>query len=304
MKIVFLGTGGSWPSPERNVSAVAVKRGSEVLLLDCGEGTQRQLMKSTVSFMQVSKIFITHFHGDHFLGLPGLLQSMSLNDRKHELAIFGPEGCSDLIMTIMNLGYYNPTYPIEMNDVKPGDVLEFDEYTVKVGEASHNVPAVFYAIEERFRPGKFNKPKALELGIPEGKLFSQLQSGMTVVHNGKTFTPEMVLGPPRPGRKIVYTGDTKPTDAITDMAKDCDVLIHDSTTALDLEEKANFYGHSSSRQAAEAAKKANARMLFLTHISPRYDETAQLELDAKAVFENSLVATDFIEYDVKYKNEE
>ncbi|MFO7619375.1 MAG: ribonuclease Z [Thermoplasmata archaeon] len=302
MKLVFLGTGGSWPSPERNVSAIAVKRGSEVLLFDCGEGTQRQLMKSTVSFMQVSKIFITHFHGDHFLGLPGLLQSMSLNDRKQELEIYGPEGCSDLIMTIMNLGYYNPSYPVSMNDVKPGDILEFEEYTVRVAEASHNVPAIFYALEENQRPGKFNKERALELGIPEGKLFSQLQSGMTVQHKGKTFTPDMVLGPPRPGRKIVYTGDTKPCDSIIEMAKDCDVLIHDSTTALDLEEKANFYGHSSSRQAAEAAKKANAGMLFLTHISPRYDEFEQLELDAKAVFENSLVASDFLEYDVKYKN--
>lgn len=304
MKIVFLGTGGSWPSPERNVSAVAVKRGSEVLLFDCGEGTQRQLMKSTVSFMQVSKIFITHFHGDHFLGLPGLLQSMSLNDRKHELEIYGPEGCSDLILTIMNLGYYNPTYPVSMNDVKPGDVLEFEEYSVKVGEASHNVPAVFYALEENPRPGKFNKARALEIGIPEGKMFSQLQSGMTVEHKGKTYTPDMVLGPPRPGRKIVYTGDTKPCEAIADMAKDCDVLIHDSTTALDLEDKANFYCHSSSRQAAEAAKTANAVKLFLTHISPRYDETEQLEADAKAVFANSQVATDFLEYDVKYKNEE
>jgi ribonuclease Z len=304
MKIVFLGTGGSWPSPERNVSAIAVKRGSEVILFDCGEGTQRQLMKSTVSFMQVRRIFITHFHGDHFLGLPGLIQSMSLNDRKQELEIYGPEGCSDLVMTILNLGYYNPSYPVSMNDVKPGDVLEFEEYVVRVGEASHNIPAVMYALEERQRPGKFNKPRALELGIPEGKFFSQLQSGMTVEHKGKTFTPDMVLGPPRPGRKIVYTGDTKPCEAIVELAKDCDVLIHDSTTALDLEEKANFYGHSSSRQAAEAAKQSKTAMLFLTHISPRYDETEQLEADAKAVFENSQVAIDFLEYDVKYKNEE
>ncbi|MBU4031476.1 MAG: MBL fold metallo-hydrolase, partial [Candidatus Thermoplasmatota archaeon] len=174
MKIVFLGTGGSWPSPERNVSAIAVKRGSEVLLFDCGEGTQRQLMKSTVSFMQVKKIFITHFHGDHFLGLPGLIQSMSLNDRKQELEIYGPEGCSELILTIMNLGYYNPSYPVQMTDVAPGDILEFEEYTVNVGEASHNIPAVIYALEEKLRPGKFNKPRALEMGIPEGKYFSQL----------------------------------------------------------------------------------------------------------------------------------
>ena len=220
MKIVFLGTGGSWPSPERNVSAIAVKRNAEVLLFDCGEGTQRQLMHSTVSFMQISKIFITHFHGDHFLGLPGLVQSMSLNDRKTKLEIFGPEGTIELVQTIMALGYYTPSYPVVIQDMMPGDVLEFDEYKVKVAEADHAVPAIMYALEENPRPGKFDKPKALELGIPEGRFFSQLQQGKTIEHDGKTFTPDMVLGPPRPGRKIVYTGDTKPCPAIVELAKD------------------------------------------------------------------------------------
>ena len=303
MKIVFLGTGGSWPSPERNVSAIAVKRGSEVILFDCGEGTQRQLMKSTVSFMQISKIFITHFHGDHFLGLPGLVQSMSLNDRKTKLEIYGPEGTIELVQIIMALGYYTPSYPVIIHDLEPGDVLEFDEYKVKVAEASHNVPTLMYSLEENPRPGKFDKPKALELGIPQGKLFSQLQQGKTVEHDGKTFTPDMVLGPPRPGRKIVYTGDTKPCEAIVELAKDCDVLIHDSTTALDLEEKSNSYGHSSSAQAAKAAKDAGAVKLFLTHISPRYDETEQILADAIAIFGNTEIAIDFTEYEVKYKNE-
>ena len=303
MRLVFLGTGGSWPSPERNVSAIALKRGSEVILFDCGEGTQRQLMKSTVSFMQISKIFITHFHGDHFLGLPGLVQSMSLNDRKTKLEIYGPEGTTQLVQTIMDLGYYTPSYPVLIHDLEAGDIIEFDEYKVSVAEADHNVPTLMYSLEENPRPGKFNKPKALELGIPEGKFFSQLQQGKTIEHDGKTFTPDMVLGPPRPGRKIVYTGDTKPCQAIVDLAKDCNVLIHDSTTALDLEEKSNSYCHSSSAQAAQAAKDAGAVKLFLTHISPRYDEVEQLLADAKAVFENSEVAEDFAEYDVKYINE-
>ena len=302
MNIVFLGTGGSWPSPERNVSAIAVKRGSEVLLFDCGEGTQRQLMKSTVSFMQITRIFITHFHGDHFLGLPGLIQSMSLNDRKAKLEIFGPAGTVGLIQTIMDLGYYTPTYPVVIQDVEPGDVLEFEEYKVMVGEAEHNVPTLFYVLKEETRPGKFDKPRALELGIPEGRLFSKLQKGETVEHDGRTFTPDMVLGPPRKGRKIVYTGDTKPCEALQECGMDCDVLIHDSTTAADLEEKANKYGHSSSGQAAQAAVRLRARKLFLTHISPRYDEVEELENDAKAIFENSTVAEDFMEYVVKYKD--
>ncbi len=304
MKIAFLGTGGSWPSPERNVSAIAVKRNSEVILFDCGEGTQRQLMKSTVSFMQINKIFITHFHGDHFLGLPGLVQSMSLNDRKTKLEIFGPEGTIQLVQTIMDLGYYTPSYPVLIHDLEAGDIIDFEEYKVSVAEADHNVPGLMYSLEENPRPGKFDKPKALKLGIPEGKFFSQLQQGKTIEHDGKTFTPDMVLGPPRPGRKIVYTGDTKPCNAIVELAKDCDVLIHDSTTAIDLEEKSNSYGHSSSAQAAQAAKDAGAVKLFLTHISPRYDETEQLLADAIAIFENTEVAVDFIEYEVKYKNGE
>ncbi len=302
MNIVFLGTGGSWPSPERNVSAVAVKRGPEVILFDCGEGTQRQLMLSSVSFMQISKIFITHFHGDHFLGLPGLIQSMSLNDRTALLQIYGPEGTKSLVDILIRLGYFTPTYEVEVDDLAPGDVLDFDEYKVTVGEAEHNVPTIFYVLEEKERPGKFNKPKALELGIPEGPLFSKLQKGQEVEHDGKTFTPDMVLGPPRRGRKIVYTGDTKPCEAIVKLAKDCDVLIHDATTAADLEDKANNFGHSSSRQAAETAKKANALKLFLTHISPRYEDVAQLENDAKEIFENSEAASDFLEYAVKYKD--
>ena len=302
MKIVFLGTGGSWPSPERNVSAIAVKRGSEVLLFDCGEGTQRQLMQSTISFMQISKIFITHFHGDHFLGLAGLIQSMSLNSRDSELEIYGPEGCEALISSMTNLGHYSTTYPVRTTDVKPGDVLEFEGYKVRIAQADHPVPAIMFALEEKPRPGKFDKPKALKLGIPEGRFFSQLQQGKTIEHDGKTFTPDMVLGPPRSGRKIVYTGDTKPCPAIVELAKNCDVLIHDSTTALDLEEKSNSYGHSSSAQAAKAAKEAGAVKLFLMHISPRYDETEQLLADAITIFENSEVAEDLVEYEVKYKN--
>jgi len=303
MKIVFLGTGGSWPSPERNVSAIAVKRNSEVILFDCGEGTQRQLMHSSVSFMQISKIFITHFHGDHFLGLAGLIQSMSLNNRDSELEIYGPDCCEILIDSMTGLGHYTTTYPIKARDVAPGDIIKFDEYKVRVAEASHAVPALMYSLEENPRPGKFDKPKALELGIPEGRYFSQLQQGKNIEHDGKTFTPDMVLGPPRPGRKIVYTGDTRPCDAVLELAKGCDVLIHDSTTALDLQEKSNSYGHSSSAQAALAAKKSGTVKLFLTHISPRYDETEQLLADAVEIFENSEVAEDFTEYEVKYKLE-
>lgn len=300
MQVVFLGTGGSWPSPERNVSALAVKMGREVILFDCGEGTQRQLMISSVSFMQIRKIFITHFHGDHFLGLPGLIQSMSLNNRETPLEIYGPEGTIELVHILLELGYFTPTYAVMLHDVQPGDVLEFEDYMVKVAEANHCVPTLAYSLEENERPGKFDKSEALELGIPEGKLFSQLQSGKTVEVNGKTFTPEMVLGPPRRGRKFVYTGDTGPSKIIEELAGDADVLVHDATADSSLEEKANEYGHSTARQAAEIAKAANVKLLILTHISPRYENGKKLLDDAKDVFENVVVADDFREFNISY----
>ncbi|MCK4758202.1 MAG: ribonuclease Z [Thermoplasmata archaeon] len=302
MQLVFLGTGGSWPSPDRNVSAIAVKKGREVVLFDCGEGTQRQLMISSVSFMQIKRIFITHFHGDHFLGLPGLIQSMSLNNRETPLEIYGPEGTIDLVLTLLDLGYFNSKYVIKVHDICHGDVLDFGDYTVKAVDAAHSVPVLAYCLEEAMRPGKFNKARALELGIPEGKLFSRLQKGETVEVDGKTFTPDMVLGPPRKGLKLVYSGDTGPCDNIRELAKDCDVLIHEATADSSLEEKANEFGHSTARQAAEIAKEAGAKLLILTHISPRYDDSQIVLEDAKSVFENTIVAEDFSEFDIKYSD--
>jgi ribonuclease Z len=298
MRIVILGAGGSWPSPLRNVPAIAVRIGPEVVLLDCGEGTQRQFMLSPLSFMDITKIFITHFHGDHFLGIPGLLQSMGFNDRKKPITIYGPSGTEELVSMLLYLGYFKPSYEINAKSVKPGQVLEFGRYYVKVGKASHFVPALAYAIEEKMRPGKFNLAKAKELGLPEGPLYQRLQKGETVVHDGKEIKPEMVMGVPRRGRKLVYTGDTLPLDEMVEFAKGADVLIHDGTVDSSLEAKANEYGHSSARQAATIAKKSGARVLILSHISPRYEKTEVLEQDAKKIFENVIVAKDLLEYEV------
>ncbi len=305
MQIVFLGTGGSWPSPDRNVSALAVKRGKEIILFDCGEGTQRQLMISSVSFMQIKRIFITHYHGDHFLGLPGLIQSMSLNNRDSPLEVYGPEGTIKTVQTILEQGYFESKYAIKLHDVYPGDELNFEDdgYSIRVAEANHSIPALAYSLEEHQRPGKFNKPKALELGIPEGRLFSQLQQGKEVEHDGKTFTPDMVLGPPRKGIKLVYSGDTGPSNIIQELAKGADVLIHEATADTTLEQKANEYGHSTAKQAAEIARDAEVKMLILTHISPRYDSSDIVLADAKTVFDNVVVADDFSEYKIGYSEE-
>jgi len=302
LNIVFLGTGGSWPTISRNVTSVAVKRNSEVLLFDCGEGTQRQFQKSRLSHMQISKIFITHFHGDHFLGLPGLIQTMQLNDRDRPLYVYGPAGMAKLLQQLLSLGYFSPSYKIVAHEVADGDILDFDEYIIHVLQVKHGIPALAYSLEEKIRPGKFNKPKALKLGIPEGPLFSKLQHGETItLKDGRKIKPEMILGPSRKGRKIVISGDTKPYDKMISFSKDADVLIHDATFDSSLDDIAGHYGHATAFQAAEIAKKANVEKLFLTHISPRYIDKNVLEDDARKIFKNSFVAKDFQEIEVKLK---
>lgn len=303
LSIIFLGTGGSWPTVKRNVTSIAVKRGREIILFDCGEGTQRQFQKSKLSYMQISKIFITHFHGDHFLGIPGLVQTMQLNDRDIPLHVFGPKGINQLVKQLLSLGYFKPAYQILSHEIDEGIILDFDEYIIKIIRVNHGVPTLGYCLEEKMRPGKFNKLKALELGIPEGPLFSKLQKGQSIVlKDGKKITPDMVLGLPRKGRKIVISGDTRPVDQMVDFAKDADVLIHEATFDKSLEEISMDYGHTTASQAAEIAKKANVERLFLNHISPRYLDNKVLEEEAKKIFKNSIVPKDFQHFEIKLKS--
>jgi ribonuclease Z len=302
LSIIFLGTGGSWPTVKRNVSSVALKRAGEIILFDCGEGTQRQFQKSKLSYMQISKIFITHFHGDHFLGLPGLLQTMQLNDRETPLHIHGPEGINNLLEQILSLGYFKPNYPIVSHIVYEGDVLKFDNYKINVMNVDHGIPALAYSLVENTRPGRFDKPKALSMGIPEGPLFNKLQKGETItLKNSKKITSKMVLGPSRKGRKIVISGDTKPIKKMIDFAKDADVLIHEATFESELEDIAGEYGHTTAYQAAKIAKKANVEKLFLLHISPRYMNHKLIEEDARKIFKKSFVPKDLEEIEIKLK---
>jgi ribonuclease Z len=302
LSIIFLGTSGSWPTIKRNVTSIAIKRGSEVILFDCGEGTQRQFQKSKLSYMQISKIFITHFHGDHFLGIPGLIQTMQLNDRDIPLHIYGPKGMNQLVKQLLSLGYFKPNYKIISHEIDEGSNLDFNDYYIRVIRVNHGVPALAFALEEKMRPGKFNKPKALELGIPEGPLFSKLQRGETItLKNGKKISPKKVLGPPRKGRKIVFSGDTRPIDNMIKFAKDADVLIHEATFDSSLPDIPEEYGHTTAFQAGEIAKKANVEKLFLTHISPRYLNEKEIENDARNVFKKSFVPKDFEEVEVVLK---
>jgi ribonuclease Z len=302
LSVIFLGTSGSWPTINRNVTSIAIKRGSEVILFDCGEGTQRQFQKSKLSYMQISKIFITHFHGDHFLGIPGLIQTMQLNNREKPLHIYGPKGMKKLVSQLLSLGYFKPNYKIFAYEVYDGDVLEFEEYKINVLRVDHNVLAVSYSLEEFLRPGKFDKQKALDLGIPEGPLFSKIQRSETIkLKNGETITPEQVLGEPRIGRKIVFSGDTKLDYRLIDFSKNADILIHDATFDSSFTDIAKEYGHSTASQAAEIAKKACVEKLFLTHISPRYNDYKILENEACKIFKNSSVVKDFQEIEIRLK---
>ncbi len=298
MKLVFLGTGGSYPTPERNVPCTALKYKGEILLFDCGEGSQRQLMMSSLSFMQVDKIFITHFHGDHFLGIPGLVQSMNMNDREEPLYIYGPEGTVSLLKDLLSKGYFGAGFPIHISELKPEARLDFEEYHISTFRVDHGVPSVGYIFKERDRKGRFDREKALDLGVPEGPLFRRIHEGETVEIDGKVIRPEQIVGPPREGKKIVYTGDTRPCLKAIEASNRADVLIHDATLDSAMSDRAMERGHSSTDLAAEVASKAEVDKLFLTHISPRYTDGKELEDEAKEIFEESNVPDDLFEYEL------
>lgn len=302
MKLVFLGTGGTYPSKRRNVTSVAVQMSGEVMMFDCGEGTQRQLMRSSVSFMKIKKVFVSHLHADHFLGLPGLIQSMSLNGREDDLLVFGPKGTAVTVRSMLELGYFKCAFKVIATDLSPGTKLDFGTYSVTCAAAVHSVPALAYALQEHPRPGRFDLRKAKKLGIPEGPLYRKLQEGRHVVVKDRRIAPDEVLGAPRPGRKVVYSGDTKPSRRIVELARGADVLVHDSTLDSSHSQLAADFGHSTAAEAARVAKDAGVQMLFLVHLSPRYDDGKVLEKEATAVFENSRVAEDLSEYVVRLRD--
>jgi ribonuclease Z len=227
---------------------------------------------------------------------------MQLNDREKPLHIYGPKGMNKLTNQLLSLGYFKPSFKIISNEVKSGDILYFCEYTIHVLAVKHNVPALAYSIEENKRPGKFYKSKALGLGIPEGPLFNKLQKGQKItLNNGKKINPDMVLGPPRKGRKVVISGDTIPYEKLVNFSKNADILIHDATFNSEFEDIARDYGHTTALQAAEIAKKAKVGKLYLTHISPRYLDHQIIQDDARKVFKNSFVPKDFQEIVVRLK---
>ena len=295
MRLTFLGTAGSWPTKERSASAIALGLEKELLLLDCGEGTQRQFFQSSASFMRVRRIFLTHFHGDHFLGLPGLIQSMSLNRREEPLDIYGPGDAEEMVGRALRMGYFALRFPVRVHSLGPGAAVELDGYTVRTAAAEHPVPSLAYRFEEAAKRGRFDGALARSLGI-RGPDFGRLEAGESVRVGERLVHPSDVMGSPRPGRSVVYTGDTAPADPVRRLAEGATVLVHEATAAQEIEREANEWGHSSARQAAECARTAGVGALFLTHFSARYKELEPLEAEARIVFPGSQAARDLLDH--------
>lgn len=294
LEVIFLGTGGSIPTINRGLSAVAIKRNNELFLFDCGEGTQRQMIQMGVGFNKTTKIFITHMHGDHVLGLPGLLQTMSLMGRTKELEIYGPKGIKNFISAINQTVRFKLTFYIKIHEIENEKIFDEKQCFIKAVQSNHINPSFAYSLSEKPRPGKFYKEKAIGYGIPQGPLWSKLQSGKSIILSNKKIEPEMVLGPPRKGRKIVYTGDTGASEAIVDLAKNADLLIHEATFIDEMEERANEDGHSTPSIAAKTAEAADVKQLILTHISARYKDSNIILEQARKIFPNTELANDFL----------
>lgn len=302
LRVIFLGTGGSLPTRNRNPSAIMVNREGELLLFDCGEGTQQQMMRARTGMMSLSSIFVSHFHADHFLGIPGLIQTMSFMGRKEPLLIYGPEGTREFTELFKAFGFFNFKYEIYGIPLKPGDIVERKDYVIRALKTEHGVPSLGYALIENPRLGRFNREKAVELGIPPGPLFAELQKGNSLEVDGKIVKPKDVMGPLRPGRTVVYSGDTRPCESVLEASRDADLLIHDCSFSDEMTDWAEESGHSTAGEVAALAKEARVRKLILTHISSRYtDDVEPILTDSKKIFDSVIVAEDLMEVEIPYR---
>lgn len=291
LSLTFMGTAASTPSARRGLPAVVVRRGGDTLLFDCGEGTQRQMIAS-IGLADLEHVFVTHFHADHFLGLPGMMKTFSLRGREAPLTIYGPRGLKALVKSLAPL-FAGAKYPVTLRELEPNQAVAFDGYDVIAFAVDHGVPAVGYAIVEHERPGRFDEAAARELGVEPGPSFGLLQRGQEVqTAAGETVAPGQVLGPARLGRKIVYTGDTAPCESARIAAHAADLLVHESSFLADEAQRAAETRHSTAAQAAQIATDAQVKMLCLTHVSSRYFARDVLE-EARAVFAQALLPRDF-----------
>lgn len=299
MKLVFLGTSAAQPTEDRALSCICLEREGEVLMFDAGEGAQVSYLKSGLGWNKKMKIFVTHMHGDHCIGILGLLQTMTLQHRTESIEIYGPDGIEQFIGENIRILQFGLSFPVIINAVSPGLVCEEKTYSVFAQKAEHSVLAFSYKFEEKDKPGKFDREAAIRLGIPEGPLWHDLQTGKEVKIGDKIFSPSQVVGEKRSGKKIGISGDTRPTKLLEEFFKNCDYLSFDCTFSDTLKDKAIDTNHSTAKEAATLAKNANVRNLILTHFSARHKDEDELAKEAKTVHDSVIAAKDLLEIEIK-----
>jgi len=299
LDVVFLGTAGSMPTAQRAPAALLVRRGGERLLFDCAEGTQRQLLRSSVGLVELREVFVTHFHADHVLGLPGMFKTFALRGRDLPLDVYGPRGLVDLLGSLKRV-VGKLGYQLRLHELEPGDVLERDGYRLATFAVAHGVSALGWSLIESTRPGRFDVEAADALGVPDGPARGVLQRGESVtLPGGGTVTAEQVLGPPRSGRKLVVTGDTAPADEVVESAWGADLLVTEATFSEEERERAQETMHQTAAQAADLARRANVGLLALTHLSSRYFGP-EIAREAREIFAETVVPRDFDVVDVPF----
>ena len=299
MKLVFLGTSAAQPTELRGLSCICLEREGEILMFDAGEAAQIAYLKSVLGWNKKMKIFVTHLHGDHCIGILGLLQTMSMQNRTEPLEIYGPKGIDEFIGANIKVLNFGLSFPVLISIIKEGIIFDSKVYSISACKANHSIIAYSYLFEEKEKPGRFNLEKAGELGIPEGNLWKELQNGNSIQVNGKTISPNQVLGDKRPGKKIGISGDTMPTRELEKFFNGCDYLVFDSTFLDEVTDKAQDTCHSTAKQAAILGKNANVKNLILTHFSARYkDETRHFE-EASAIHNSVITARDLLEIEIK-----
>lgn len=299
MKLVFLGTSGAQPTEERGLTCICLEKEGEILMFDAGEGSQFSYLKSGLGWNKKMKIFVTHLHGDHCIGILGLLQTMTMHNRTESLEIYGPDGIEEFIAANIKVLNFGLSFPVMITSIAEEKVVDEKTYSVFSCKANHSIPAYSYRFEEKDRPGRFNAEKAKRLGIPEGKLWNQLQNGHEVKVGEKIIKPSEVLGDKRPGKKIGISGDTRPTKDLEEFFKNCNYLSFDSTFLDELKDKAIETHHSTAKEAAILAKNANVENLILTHFSARYKDESVLVNEARAIHGSVIGAKDLLEIEIK-----
>ena len=298
MKLVYLGTSAAAPTPERSLTCICLVRENEVLMFDAGEGAQVAYLKAGLPWNKKMKIFVTHLHGDHCLGILGLLQTMSMQKRTESLEIYGPAGIEEFITANIKVLNFGLPFPVFITIVEEGNVVDEKKYRINCCEAQHGIPAFSYCFEENERSGVFYPEKAKELGIPEGKMWQELQNGNSVEVNGVKIDSSQVTGDKRPGKKIGISGDTRPTEKLQNFFTNSDYLSFDCTFSFDLKDRAIETNHGTAKEAAELAKNANVKNLILTHFSARYSDESVLLDEAKQIHESVIAAKDLLEIEI------